>query len=450
MLALLHRGLEDSAAAIAAFRRAACLAPDDPLIAHGLARATWEAGLPAVNRYRRALSLAGDDASVRLGLAAALSAVDRAEEALTFLADRLRDSPRWVEGHQCFARICALNGMPGRATETLDLAQRSNIKDASLHLARIAVLVVNSPPETVLSAVEWSLAKVGSQAGLLCFQASAHSELGQTAAADATFSAIGDASDPSIWLAAVAHLLRSGRPDHAEALASDLVHTAVSVTAWAYRASAWSVLGDPRLDWLLQDGLIGVYDIADRLPELDRLADALRRMHVARGAPLDQSVRGGTQTDGPLLARVEPEIRALRRALLRSIERHIEQLPAIDPNHPTMSAPKGEGPRFAGSWSVRLTTAGHHVPHVHPMGWLSSALYVSLPGNTDQEGGALTLGAPPASLGLDIATCWRIPPKPGRLVLFPSFLWHSTTPFDEGERLTVAFDVERPLPRAAR
>ena len=37
-----------------------------------------------------------------------------------------------------------------------------------------------------------------------------------------------------------------------------------------------------------------------------------------------------------------------------------------------------------------------------------------------------------------------IEPKPGRLVLFPSTMWHGTEPFAAGERLTVAFDVARP------
>jgi Putative 2OG-Fe(II) oxygenase len=32
----------------------------------------------------------------------------------------------------------------------------------------------------------------------------------------------------------------------------------------------------------------------------------------------------------------------------------------------------------------------------------------------------------------------------GRLVLFPSTNWHGTLPFDEGERLSIAFDVALP------
>ncbi|HYD23379.1 MAG TPA: putative 2OG-Fe(II) oxygenase [Croceibacterium sp.] len=42
-----------------------------------------------------------------------------------------------------------------------------------------------------------------------------------------------------------------------------------------------------------------------------------------------------------------------------------------------------------------------------------------------------------------------IEPRPGRLVLFPSAMWHGTRPFPAGERLTVAFDVARPAPSRA-
>ena len=52
----------------------------------------------------------------------------------------------------------------------------------------------------------------------------------------------------------------------------------------------------------------------------------------------------------------------------------------------------------------------------------------------------------PASLApaLDLPPIRLIEPRPGRLVLFPSTMWHGTRPFAQGERLTVAFDVARP------
>jgi len=49
------------------------------------------------------------------------------------------------------------------------------------------------------------------------------------------------------------------------------------------------------------------------------------------------------------------------------------------------------------------------------------------------------------SFGLDVAPTRHIEPRPGRLVLFPSTMWHGTVPFTQGERLTVAFDVQEPI-----
>jgi hypothetical protein len=85
---------------------------------------------------------------------------------------------------------------------------------------------------------------------------------------------------------------------------------------------------------------------------------------------------------------------------------------------------------------------------VHPQGWISSALYVTLPervaGEADNAGW-LTLGEPDEKLRLDLGPWREIEPRPGQLVLFPSWMWHGTVPFSDGERLTVAFDVRPPL-----
>ena len=97
---------------------------------------------------------------------------------------------------------------------------------------------------------------------------------------------------------------------------------------------------------------------------------------------------------------------------------------------------------------MRLRSGGRHSNHVHPQGWISSALYVSLPPKGEGEpddAGWLTLGQPDDKLALDVAPFRKVEPKRGQLVLFPSWMWHGTVPFEEGERLTVAFDVRPPL-----
>ena len=173
----------------------------------------------------------------------------------------------------------------------------------------------------------------------------------------------------------------------------------------------------------------------------------LRSIHKARGEYLDQSVRGGTQTDGPLFCRIEPEIRRLRAAIVEAVDDYRRALPPLDPEHPLLSRSRDRLIRFTGSWSVRLRSGGHHSNHVHPLGWISSAFYVSLPKRQPDEpedSGWFTLGSADERLDLDIEPWRKIEPREGRLVLFPSWMWHGTVPFRDGDRLTVAFDVAPP------
>ena len=110
--------------------------------------------------------------------------------------------------------------------------------------------------------------------------------------------------------------------------------------------------------------------------------------------------------------------------------------------------PRDRPIRFAGSWSVWLTSGGYHTNHVHPDGWISSALYIVLPSDLGEaEAGFLALGQPQEQLKLDLPPTRTIAPKPGRLALFPSWMWHGTRAFGDGERMTVAFDVAMPRPR---
>ena len=121
---------------------------------------------------------------------------------------------------------------------------------------------------------------------------------------------------------------------------------------------------------------------------------------------------------------------------------------AIETTHPLLRHSRDRRVRFSGSWSVRLRGGGKHANHVHPQGWISSALYIALPESVQggaADAGWFTLGQPDERLGLNLPPSTTIEPKPGRLVLFPSWMWHGTIPFAQGERLTIAFDVRPPL-----
>jgi hypothetical protein len=174
----------------------------------------------------------------------------------------------------------------------------------------------------------------------------------------------------------------------------------------------------------------------------DAMADALDPLHVTKSEPGDQSLRGGTQTPGSLFSRPEPKIQEFREAVRVAAEQAVAKLPD-DPTHPFLSR-KSTHFGFSGSWSVRLAAGGHHVNHVHPKGWMSSAYYARLPLVSEdaerRHEGWIQFGKPPEHLAIELEPRRIVRPEPGRLVLFPSYMWHGTVPFSDGDRLTAAFD----------
>jgi len=303
--------------------------------------------------------------------------------------------------------------------------------------------------EDALDAIVRARAASGSHLAFDANEAVCVDELGDIAGAERLFAPLAQVDDVNFMIRRVRHALRMGRPDLASALAEPLLAGPNANLLAPYLSIAWRMLDDPRWAWLEGDErLVGVYDLGADLPSMEAIGARLRILHNVTHQPLEQSVRGGTQTDGELFRRIEPEIRALRRAIVGAVEQHVGQLPPPDPRHPLLRQQRRALVRFAGSWSIRLTDRGFHANHIHPQGWFSSAFYVALPeagGKDAPNAGWLELGGLQKQLGIDLPQTRLIEPKPGRLILFPSTMWHGTFPFEAGERLTVAFDVARPI-----
>ena len=184
----------------------------------------------------------------------------------------------------------------------------------------------------------------------------------------------------------------------------------------------------------------GFSDMASFNAELNGELD---RLHPKSRELIDQSLRGGTQTPGHLFPTGLPLVIKLRQRIDEAVARYIAELEE-DPLHPLLSR-RAEGFRYCGSWSSRLQDSGFHVNHFHPDGWISSCYYVSVPDAVKDETamqGWIKFGEPAFDLVMKNPVRRTIQPVGGRLVLFPSYLWHGTVPFrDKAARTTIAFDV---------
>ena len=345
---------------------------------------TLEAGLDAVPLFERAGRLDPASGAVLLGLIAAKLAAGRGVEAEAQLDAVLERSPLWIDGHAQLAQLRAMLGKRDQAQSSIERAITAQPSEQSLW-AGLFNLALGQEDFAALEAGVARARGAGLPETLISpFEAIAAAELNQADRAHRLFETMAPADRNSIALWHVRHLLRTGQAQQAIALIDRELDGPRAEQFWPYASIAWRLVGDPRSDWLdAGDTLVSVFDLADRLPPLDALADVLRSLHVAKGGYLDQSVRGGTQTDGPLLSRIEPEIQALRAAIVDAVSQYRAQLPPHDARHPLLREPRDRRVRFSGSWSVRLREAGYHTNHVHPQGWISSALYVALPDHAE-------------------------------------------------------------------
>lgn len=443
--ALLCRALDEHEQAGAALRRGGAETTGNPGLAHLAARIALEAGLPAVGLFERAVALAPADSDARLGLYSAMFAAGDGAQARSELARVLAASPAWEAGHRQYAQLSAMLGLGDEALDTIERALKIHASAAVLHTTAIDLMIGAERFADALELADRASTALGDSPDLLFYRAIALDEIGRSAEAGAIYSGLGPARSPGHAIRVIRHLLRTGQPQGAAAELEPWLTRPGAENFWPLAALAWRLTGDERADWLeAQPGMVSVIDLSPNDLGLDALCAFLRNRHAVSGRFLDQSVRGGSQTDGPLMALIDPAIRRVRRCLVAAVESHVSRLPPPDPRHPLLAQRRDRTPRFAGSWSVRLDGAGFHASHHHPQGWISAALYLAVPEGLQGEAGQLALGESPADLGLNLPPHAMVNPRPGRIALFPSYMWHGTRPFGAGERMTIAFDIARP------
>lgn len=443
-LGYLNRDIGETHAAADAFERALALRSDDPIAVKGRARLAFERGEDDVRaRYAAALAMSPGDPRLALELTEArLGEGDAA--AVQEFGRLVVQYPQWTEGQVALARMLWETQRSASFADHIRVLLRQQPRRSDLWKEFVVLLSGCGQYEAAADAARAARGAVDGGTEFALMEAVTAGQGGDVARAEALWSTMpvnvpGRAGHQSV------HFLRQGKLDLARgAIEKALAEKPDEIGWWAVAELIYRKLADPRSAWLSgQPGLVRVLDLPIDARRFHDLRDLLLRLHARSPQMIGQSVRDGTQTRGRLFDRIEPELAILRETLEAALADYVAKLPPRDLSHPLLRH-REAALTITGSWSVRLTGSGHHVSHMHPQGLISSAAYIAVPElspHTDE--GRLVLGVPSPDLFLDIAPLHVIRPKPGQLVLFPSYLHHGTRPFSAGERLTVAFDVNR-------
>lgn len=417
------------------------LKPDHPRALHGRARVALERGEDRASaRFDRALQASPSEADLWLGKAQALDAEGDTQAARELAEQLVNKAPHWIDALDLLAQLRSATGETDFDSHYFAAAERMSDR-AEIPIAHVRHLASRDEYENAAEVAAKAARRFPDSPYFALAHATNAGMAGQLDQADQLFSDL-SFEGPDRALQEGRQRLRRGDLDKAEKLLVSASRSrGTAHTAYALLGIVWRLTGDTRAHWLHgQNGLVNTTNLQLSEDKLDEIIGVLEAIHDHSAFPVGQSLRGGTQTRHVLFHRHETVLQALHQAILAALEVYRSQLPPRDSKHPLLRH-RDDPWRLAGSWSVRLQSGGdHHAPHIHPQGVLSSASYLIIP-NADAGEGCLEIGAPPADLQLDLPPLHVIQPEKGHLALFPSTLFHGTTPFEGGKRMTVAFDV---------
>ncbi len=444
-LGLAFRDTQQMDKAVHALSRAHELSPTDPRIAMAVAQARFERGDPAAQLFERAAKLAPGHLGLLLNQAMALAAEGEVDKADTMLSGLLGRAPEWIEGHEALSLLRWMRGRAERFRDSLDRAIARHPANVGLRLSlyRILMQTDHAGDARIVLDAAGPLRDPALDASRACWEA----EHGDSGVAMTLFNRLPGAVAKQVAITHVRLLLKAGHTGQAETRALAALDGGRNMAMWPYLSTIWRLTGNRRAAWL--DGeppYIENVNLGLSVNDLATLGEIVRGLHTANASFPAQSVRGGTQTDQPLFHRPEPELTHLRQYLIEAFRTFVDRLPPRQAGHPLLESARNDL-RFQGSWSVRREGGGFHVTHTHPHGWISAVFYIDRPSTEDMgraPAGWLELGTPPPELGLNLPAYATVEPVPGRLVIFPSTMWHRTLPFASGERLTIACDLQPP------
>ena len=409
--------------------------------------------------YERAQQLGFTSADLFRNNAEALLEVGRPLDAAAFARAGLAHYPTDIALHQAATRLHVESKAPGDPVGELIKAARLQKTNAALWETAIGFLKFLDRKEDEKKLLNEALLSGSPKTpALLSLEAIAMADEGDTLKMKAMYEGLlrRFPHDVGLKFDFAIQLLKASEPQRANHLFDDVLRAnPLDQMALGFNSTALRLMGDIRLNDLVDhDAMVFKVEVpapdgyASRAEYFAEVASVLESLHHTHAHPIDQSVRGGTQTNGFLFRIAHPVVKQLEQQIRLAVADALHRFP-IDGTHPfwrrNVAGTQAADIVFSGAWSVRLSGQGFHTNHMHPKGWISSALYIAVPdevsGATD-DAGYIQFGAPEEKLGLDLPPIRTVKPEVGSLVLFPSYMWHGTIPFSsEQPRITVAFDI---------
>ncbi len=158
-------------------------------------------------------------------------------------------------------------------------------------------------------------------------------------------------------------------------------------------------------------------------------------------SPTSHATRLGKHT-ADLTVKPKGPVAAFERMIGNAVDEFVKRFGA-NSDHPFIA----HRPRrwHLAVWSIVLEGEGFQVSHIHRSAWLSGVYYAQVPDivNDGEQEGWIEFGEPgPEYHWSATPETRRVQPEPGLMMLFPSYVFHKTIPFESDQtRISVAFDV---------
>ena len=412
----------------------------------------------AVRLLRRAVDLMPDNAPALAALAASLAGSGQPLDAIDHYRRALAVQPDLTAARVRLGDLLADLGRRGEAIECYARAAEERPRDAFLRSNLGSLLAEEADWERAIAEFRSALAVDARLTRTHANLGNALKELGLMDEAVASFrTALAiDPQEPAALTGLGAAYLKRDEPAEAvqvleKAVAAGLMPTraicylAIALTAAGRSAEALKIADPDRQVTIAELPCPDGFDSLDAF-NAALIADVTEHPSMV-WEPGGKTTRGGAQT-GDLLQQPTPAIRAFESALRGAIDSTLGALDA-DPGHPHYRRLPGD--YGLNIWGTVLQESGRQLSHIHASAWLSGVYYAELPQSTGADGhaGWIEFGRPGYRLPEPDGIATRlVEPKVGRLVLFPSYLFHNTVPFSGTDRrISIAFDL---MPRSFR